>query len=125
MRDLVVIGGGIAAARRAQQLGASVTLLAAVLRHPDRLAGAHGRRRPHQPAPALPRRRAAPDRHLQIKFSPGRFWEDAARDGATHGFLLGPLAAMVRKETKVVPEHRLTQGIYCLPSPADRAEWEQ
>jgi crotonobetaine/carnitine-CoA ligase len=63
--------------------------------------------------------------HLQIKFSPSRFWPDAARDGATYGFLLGPLAAMVRKETKEVPKHRLTQGIYCLPSPPDRPEWEK
>ena len=63
---------------------------------------------------------------LQQRFSPRRFWPDASRDNATYGFLLGPLAALVDKETPLseVPEHRV-ESIYCLPPPPNRPEWER
>jgi crotonobetaine/carnitine-CoA ligase len=63
--------------------------------------------------------------HLQARFSPKRFWADAARDGATYTFLLGPVAALIDKATPAdaVPEHRL-ERVYCLPSPPDRPAWE-
>jgi crotonobetaine/carnitine-CoA ligase len=63
---------------------------------------------------------------LQQRFSPSRFWPDAARDQATYAFLLGPVAALIDKVTPEaeVPEHRV-ESIYCLPSPPNRAEWER
>jgi crotonobetaine/carnitine-CoA ligase len=62
---------------------------------------------------------------LQLRFSPSRFWPDAARDEATYGFLLGPLAALVDKEHRgPVPDHRM-ETMYCLPSPPSRPEFER
>ena len=61
--------------------------------------------------------------HLQSKFSASRFWADAARDGATYGFLLGPIAALVDKATTEVPEHRM-ETMYCLPAPPEREQFE-
>jgi carnitine-CoA ligase len=63
---------------------------------------------------------------LQVRFSPSRFWADAARDGATYAFLLGPIAALIDKETPAdqVPDHRV-RSIYCLPPPPGRPEWEK
>lgn len=63
---------------------------------------------------------------LQERFSPSRFWNDAARDEATYAFLLGPIAALIDKVVpeEEVPEHRV-RSIYCLPSPPNRAEWER
>jgi len=63
---------------------------------------------------------------LQARFSPKRFWADAARDQATYAFLLGPIAALIDKVVPEdeVPEHRV-ESIYCLPPPPRRAEWER
>jgi crotonobetaine/carnitine-CoA ligase len=63
---------------------------------------------------------------LQLRFSASKFWAECARDDATYAFLLGPVAALVDKETPVdaVPEHRV-KSIYCLPSPPNREEWER
>jgi crotonobetaine/carnitine-CoA ligase len=63
---------------------------------------------------------------LQVRFSPSRFWSDAARDQATYAFLLGPIAALIDKVVPAdeVPEHRV-RSIYCLPSPPDREAWER
>jgi crotonobetaine/carnitine-CoA ligase len=62
--------------------------------------------------------------HLQLRFSPRRFWPDAARDGATYSFLLGPVAGLIHKETHEVPEHRL-ESIYCVPAPPEKEEFER
>jgi crotonobetaine/carnitine-CoA ligase len=63
--------------------------------------------------------------HLQLRFSPSHFWEDAARDGATYAFLLGPVANLIAKETPdPVPVHKVT-SVYCLPSPPDRTAFEE
>lgn len=63
--------------------------------------------------------------HLQRRFSPRTFWSDAARDGATYAFLLGPIASLIAKETPdPVPDHRV-ETVYCLPSPPDRQEFER
>jgi crotonobetaine/carnitine-CoA ligase len=63
---------------------------------------------------------------LQERFSPSRFWADAARDKATYAFLLGPIAALIDKvvPAEEVPEHRV-ESIYCLPSPPNREAWER
>jgi crotonobetaine/carnitine-CoA ligase len=63
---------------------------------------------------------------LQRRFSPSRFWSDAARDQATYAFLLGPVAALIDKVVAedAVPEHRV-KSVYCLPSPPNRPEWER
>lgn len=63
---------------------------------------------------------------LQVRFSPRRFWADAARDQATYAFLLGPIAALIDKVVPEdeVPEHRV-ESIYCLPSPPNREAWER
>jgi crotonobetaine/carnitine-CoA ligase len=63
---------------------------------------------------------------LQERFSPSRFWADAARDEATYAFLLGPIAALIDKVVPEgeVPDHRV-RSIYCLPSPPNRPEWER
>lgn len=63
---------------------------------------------------------------LQARFSPGRFWADAARDQATYAFLLGPIAALIDKVVPedAVPEHRV-KSIYCLPPPPRRENWER
>jgi carnitine-CoA ligase len=63
--------------------------------------------------------------HLQLRFSPRRFWSDAARDRATYSFLLGAVAALIDKATPAehVPNHCLSR-IYCLPAPPRRREFE-
>lgn len=63
---------------------------------------------------------------FQERFSPSRFWADAARDQATYAFLLGPVAALIDKVVPAdqVPDHRV-RSIYCLPSPPNRDAWEQ
>jgi crotonobetaine/carnitine-CoA ligase len=63
---------------------------------------------------------------LQARFSPRRFWADAARDQATYAFLLGPIAALIDKVVPEdeVPEHQV-RSIYCLPSPPNRPDWEK
>jgi crotonobetaine/carnitine-CoA ligase len=62
--------------------------------------------------------------HLRSKFSASRFWDEVAECGATFGILLGPLAAILLKTVKEVPEHKL-ERLFCLPFPPDGEEFER
>jgi crotonobetaine/carnitine-CoA ligase len=63
---------------------------------------------------------------LQERFSASGFWADAARDGATYSFLLGPVAALIAKATPAdqVPVHRV-RSVYCVPGPPEKKAWEE
>lgn len=49
--------------------------------------------------------------HLKSRFSPRAFWHDAAHDGATAAFLLGPMVALIMKTTPTAPPHRMASVV--------------
>ncbi|MDE0873275.1 MAG: AMP-binding protein [Acidimicrobiales bacterium] len=61
--------------------------------------------------------------HLMTSFSPGEYFQQAARSGATFSIILGPMAAIIDKRTETVPEHQL-KIIYCPPAPPDLERFE-
>jgi crotonobetaine/carnitine-CoA ligase len=61
--------------------------------------------------------------HLQSRFSPSRWWDDVARDGATFTMLMGPMLSLLLDAAADPPPHRLRTA-YVLPRPARAAEFE-
>jgi len=61
--------------------------------------------------------------HLMTSFSPGQYFQQAGRSGATFSIILGPMAAIIDKRTETVPEHKL-KVIYCPPAPPDLERFE-
>lgn len=60
--------------------------------------------------------------HMKSFFSPSRFWDDVARDGATFCMLMGQMPAILLKTVESVPTHRLAH-MYSVPYPG--LEFEQ
>ena len=61
--------------------------------------------------------------YLMTSFSPGQYFEQAARAKATFSIILGPMAAIIDKRTETVPDHQL-KLIYCPPAPPDFERFE-
>jgi crotonobetaine/carnitine-CoA ligase len=62
--------------------------------------------------------------HLKSRFSASSYWEEIARDEATFGILLGPVAAILLKAGLQAPPHRL-RGLFCVPFPPAGEEFER
>lgn len=62
--------------------------------------------------------------HLKRRFSASTYWQEIARDGATFGILLGPLAAILLKTSPPAPDHRL-ERLFCVPFPPNGEEFER
>ncbi len=61
--------------------------------------------------------------HLKSRFSASRYWEEAAADGATFSIILGPMAALVMKNSESAPDHSVAR-IFCVPPPPNMGEFE-
>jgi len=62
--------------------------------------------------------------HLKSRFSAREFWPQIAADEATFAIILGPMAAVIAKTAVGAPAHRL-KGMFCVPPPPDKAEFEE
>jgi crotonobetaine/carnitine-CoA ligase len=62
--------------------------------------------------------------YLRPKFSATTFWQEIADCGATFAILLGPLAAILMKNSAEAPPHKL-KTLFCLPFPPDGREFER
>ncbi|MEV5848570.1 AMP-binding protein [Streptomyces sp. NPDC051985] len=62
--------------------------------------------------------------HLSTRFSASTFWQEVADCGATFAILLGPLAGILLKTVRDIPEHRLKR-LFCVPFPPAGEEFER
>jgi len=63
--------------------------------------------------------------HLKRRFSASSYWDEIARDGATFGILLGPLAAILMSNPDITaPPHQL-ERLFCLPFPPGGEQFEE